>query len=146
MRQHEAAQFGAEMTIDAFRQRRQDRLPARRHPARMLVTHGCRRDHQVLDQERLVALERGAFRNGRPDHPGLDGEPRCDLAAPPLLVLCRRPRLPGRPVHATGLAGRDVGATLQAFQACDLLPLSGQQSLNLRTGQIGQGGRRQHMT
>ena len=157
LHQHEAAEFGAEMAIDPLRQRGQDGASVRRDPAFALVKCGAGRNHQVLHQKRLVALEARAFRHGRGfHHPVLNDDPGRHLAAPPrLLLLGGLGRLRSL-VHA---ARFDGGAAFQAFQTGDLVALFGnnlfqgrnfaeqlnQQSLKLCTAQIGEGGWRRHI-
>jgi hypothetical protein len=122
LHQHEAAEFWAEMAVDPFRQRRQDRTSIGRHPALAPVTGGGGRDHEVLHQERLIAFEARPFRDYDFHHLIRNDDPGRHLAAePPLLLLARLRRL-RRIVHAARL---DAGTALQAFQPGDLLALCG---------------------
>ena len=57
LHQHEAAQVRAEMSLGPLRQRRDDRLAVRRDPAFAPVADRMHRQHQLLDQIGLVALE-----------------------------------------------------------------------------------------
>ena len=127
--QHEAAQFGAEMPGDPRRQRRQDRHPVRRDPTLALVAGRAHRDHQILHQKRLVALEPRAWRSRRRHHLLLDGDPRGDLApAPPIRRLIALRRL-GAFVHA---ARPDPRTLRQVLQMRDLRPQVGGNLLQRR--------------
>ena len=86
LHQNEATEFRAKMAIDPLWQRCQDRSPIRRDPAFALVTGRANRDHQVLNQKRLVALEARSRRDHGFDHLIFNADPRRHLAtAPPLL-------------------------------------------------------------
>jgi hypothetical protein len=105
------------MTFDPLWQQGQDRPAVRRYPAFALITGRVRRNHEVLDQKRFMALESRSRRDLDPDHLFNDFDPRCDLApaTPPLLFGPLRRR--GAFFHA---ARFDVGAALQTFQPGDL--------------------------
>ena len=105
------------MAIDPIWQRCQDRPAIRGDPALALVTGGTRRNHQVLHQERLVALEARSFRDRDLHHLILDANTRCHLAAEPPLPLLSGPGRLCRFVHA---ARFDSWPALQAFQTGDL--------------------------
>ena len=84
LHQHEAAEFGTEMTIDPFWQRCQDGASIRRDPAFAPVTDRAYRNRQVLNQEWLMALENRSFRDRGFHHTVFDGNPRrnpCNPAA-----------------------------------------------------------------
>jgi len=117
LHQNEATKFRAKMTINSLWQRCQDGSSVRRDPALALVTGCANRDHQILHQKRLVALEARPRRDHRFDHPIFNADARGHLAtAPPLLKRDRRRRLCAF-VHATRL---DIGTTPQAFQTGNL--------------------------
>ena len=67
LQQHEAAQFRPKVAGNPGRHRRENRLPVGREPALPADAHDMRAQHQILDDEVLVALE---ARPGR--HVGLD--------------------------------------------------------------------------
>jgi len=100
--EHEAAQVRAEMSDDTGWQWRQHRLPVRRRPAFATVTDDPGLQHQLLHDERLVALEARPRRRRRLHHPILDADPRSRLAAPAMLARSRRLRRRGS-VHAARL-------------------------------------------
>src|ERR1019366_5815008 len=156
LHQHEAAEFGAKMAFDSLRQRCQDRPSIRRDPALPLVTGRAYRDHQILHQKRLMALEARSRRDHGLDHLVFNVDPRRHpAAAPPLLHFGGARRISAL-VHATGF---DIGTALQAFQTCDLFALPAdclfqggnftqkfnQQSLKLWTAQTGKRGWRRHI-
>ena len=60
--EHEAAQFGSEMTIDARRQGRHHRLAVRGLPAFSAKVGDVRADHQILHHEARIAFETRAGR------------------------------------------------------------------------------------
>ena len=85
LRQHEAAQLGSEMAVDARRQRRQDRASIGGDPALAPEADGDRLQHQILDEEALVALEARTDRCLGAQHPILDRHsPALAATAPPL--------------------------------------------------------------
>jgi hypothetical protein len=55
--EHEAAQFRAEVPIDAGRQRRRHHVAIRRLPTLAAEIHHMRADHQILHHETRVAFE-----------------------------------------------------------------------------------------
>src|SRR3954470_13712515 len=119
--QHEAAEFRAEMAVDPRRQGGQDRLAIRRDPALAQIACRTGRNHQVLHEKGLVALEARSLQYGRRlDHLVLDDDPGRHLAAQPPLRLVRRLHRLRRFVHAARFDGR---AALQSFQTRDLCAL-----------------------
>src|SRR5580704_7736263 len=156
MHQHEAAEFGTEMTNDAFGQRYQNHASIRCHPAFAPVTGRAYRNRQVLNQKWLMSLEHRSFRDRGFHHPVFDADTWRHLAAAPSLLPPGGFRRPGALVHAAGL---DIGAALQAFQTRDLFAQFAvrllqrgnftkhfdQQSLKLCTAQPGKGGWRRHI-
>jgi hypothetical protein len=121
--QHEPAQRRPEVADDVGRHRRRDGPAVRREPALAAEADHVRAQHEVLDQEVLVALEARAGGDLRLDHALLvDGEPP-DLAG----LHGTTPALPGRLglgglLHAAGL---HLGAALHAFKRRDLRPQLG---------------------
>src|ERR671910_3588617 len=102
--QHEAAQLGPEMAVNAVRQRRHDGSAIGRHPTLAPEPDRRRLDDQILDDEFLVPLETAARRNRGLDDPILDRYPRqLLLAAPPALAAARRGLLFARLLHAARL-------------------------------------------
>ena len=57
LQQHEAAQLWPEVAGNPGRHRREDGLPVGREPALPADAHDMRAQHQILDDEVLVALE-----------------------------------------------------------------------------------------
>jgi hypothetical protein len=116
--QHEPAQRRPEVADDVGRHRRRDGPAVRREPALAAEADHVRAQHEVLDQEVLVALEARAGGDLRLDHALLvDGEPP-DLAglrpaAPALLGRLG----PGGLIHAAGL---HLGPALDALEGRDL--------------------------
>ena len=61
--QHKAAQLRPEVAIDPARQGRHDQLPIRGQPALAAIAHGLGPQHEVLNEEVLVAVEARAGRH-----------------------------------------------------------------------------------
>src|SRR5271165_5974584 len=144
------------MTFDPFGQRREDRPSIGRDPALALVAGRANGNDEVLNQERLVALEPRAGRYRGRDHLIFNGHPRRDLAtATPLQKLLALAWVRAL-VHATR---PDLRAALQTFQTRDLLALLAvllfqrgdfdkqfnHQSFKLRTAQTGKMRRGRHI-
>ena len=108
LQQSEAAQLRPEMAGDALRQRRHHPPPVRRHPAFPAIADHLGAQHQVLDDEGVISFEPRARRHVHTQHPALDADPRCGLAASTMPAMARRLRR-RRIVHAARL---DVGAAL----------------------------------
>ena len=146
LHQHEATQVRAEVTLDCFRQWRNDCLSLRRYPAFTPIADRMHRQHKLLNQIDLVALEARSCRGRGLQHPILDADARSDLAAAPTLLLPVGLGRFGATVHATRF---DVRATLQSLQPRDLLTLLGNSPLQFgqlreQTGhQLPKLGRRQ---
>ena len=121
LEQHEPTQLRPEMAGDAGRHRGDYRPPVRSQPALAAEADHVRPQHEVLDQEVLVALEARAGRDIRPDDPVLVDDEPPDLASLGAAALLRRLR-PGGLVHATGL---ELGPALDAFERRDLRPQLG---------------------
>jgi hypothetical protein len=123
LEQDEPAQLRPEVADDPGRHRRHDGPAVRGQPALAAEADHVRAQHEVLDQEVLVALEARAGGDLRLDHALLvDGEPP-DLAG----LHGTTPALPGRLglgglLHAAGL---HLGAALHAFKRRDLRPQLG---------------------
>jgi hypothetical protein len=127
--QHIAPKLGPEVAIHPARQRRHDQLPLWRQPALTAVADGLGAQHQILDQEILVALEPRAGRCRGLDDLVLDGHARHHLAAAAALVrVTGGLRLAG-PLHP---ARFQLGAAFQAFEPRDLLALRRYGALQLR--------------
>ena len=112
LHQHEAAQASAEMPLRPLRQRRDDHPAVRCQPAFTPVADRVYRQHKILHQIGLIALEAGPRWRWSLEQPVIDADARSDLAATPSLLS---PGALGRfsgPVHAAGL---DVGATFQSL-------------------------------
>jgi hypothetical protein len=143
LEQHEAAQLRPEMADDARRQRRDDGLPVGGQPALAAEADDLRAQHQILDQDVLVALEAGAGGDvGREDALLGDGQPvglaAADAAGP---RLARRLGL-GALLHAARL---QLGPALHALELGDLRPQLGDRLLErgiLRQQPLGQGFQR----
>jgi hypothetical protein len=121
--EHEAAQLGSEMTIDAFRQGRHHRLAVRGLPALPVKVGDKRADQQILHQEARIAFEtRAGRRIGRELALLVDRQFRARAAAPPALAgRVRRSRF-ARLFHAARLDVRlDVRPTRPALQPRDLV-------------------------
>ena len=125
--EHEAAQLGSEMTLDARRQGRRHCLAVGGPPAFSEQVDDVRTDHQVLNQEARIALEtRADWRIGFELALVMDGQLCTRGAAPPALARqVRRPRL-ARLFHAARLdlrldVGLDVRPPRAAFQPRDLV-------------------------
>ena len=131
--QHEAAQFGTEMAIDARRQRRRDDLPIRRLPTLAAELHHMGADHQVLHHVARGALQARAKRGDDGDDALLvDNEFVARAAAPALGRTLRRLRLGGL-LHPARLGiGFDVGPPRTALQPRNLVPLRRDRSLHIR--------------
>src|SRR5271165_1916366 len=119
LHQHEAAQFRSEVAVDSLRQRGQDRPPVGRDPAFALVADRTHRNHEVLHQKGLVALEAGSGRDLGIDHGLFNADPGCDLAPAGPLLMFSGFRWRGTLVHAARFY---VWTTLQAFQTGDFFP------------------------
>jgi len=126
LHQHEATQVRTEMSFDPLWQRRDDRLAVRGDPTLAPVADRMHRQHQLLNQIGVVALEARASWRGGLHHPILDADTRADLAAAWLLLLQGGFGRVGAFVHATRL---DVRPALQSLQPCDLLTLLGNHPL-----------------
>ena len=115
--QHEAAQLGPEVAGDAGRHRGEHGPAVGGQPALAAQAHHVRAQHQVLDQEVLVALEARAGGDVRLDDALLvDGEPVS--LAPATASPVRGTRLgPGALLHA---AGPQLGAAFDALERRDL--------------------------
>src|SRR5450432_1398366 len=100
LHQHEAMEFGTKMSRDPLGHRGQDRSAVGRDPAFALITGRAHRNHKVLNQERLIALEARSRRNLGLDNLLIDADPRRHLTtATPLLSPAGLLRL-GALVHA----------------------------------------------
>jgi hypothetical protein len=100
--QHIAPRLRPEVAIDPARQGRHDQPSLRRQPTLAAVAHRLGPQHEILDQEVLVAAELRAGRHRRVQHPLLDSHPRLHLAAATTLGAARRLRL-GCLLHPTRL-------------------------------------------
>ena len=120
--EHEAAQFGSEMTVDARRQGRDHRLAVRGLPALPAKAGHMRADHQILHQITRVALEtRAGWRIDLELALLVDHQLRARAAAPALARPVRRLRL-ARLFHAARFDVRlDVRPTRPALQPGDLV-------------------------
>jgi hypothetical protein len=122
--QHKAAQLGPEVAGDAGRHRRGDGPAVGGEPALAAEAHHVRAEHEVLDQEGLVALKARAGGDvRRRDDPLLvDGQPRA-LAALGIAAPARPGRCGfGALLHAAGL---HLGPALHALEGRDLRPQLG---------------------
>jgi len=127
--QHIAPQLRPEVAINPARQGRHHQLPLRRQPALAPVAHRLGPQHEVLDQEVLVAAELRAGRHRGAQHPLLHRHPRHHLAAAAAsLAVARRLRLAGL-LHPARL---DLGPALQPLEAGDLLALRRHRPLEFR--------------
>src|ERR1700733_1062941 len=138
------------MAIDSRWQWGQDRASIRLNPAFAPITGRARRNHEVLHQKGLIALEARSCRNGDLHHLLFDADPGRHLAPEPPLLLFDGPGRLGPLVHA---ARFDRGTALQTFQTRDLFALLAndlfqggnfakqfnQQSFKLWTAQRGKG-------
>jgi len=144
--QHEATQVRAEVPPGPLGQRRDDGLSVRRHPAFTPVADRMHRQHKLLHQVALVALEARSRRGHRFQHSILDADARSDLAAARTLPLRARFSRIGRLLHA---AGFDVRAALQSLETRNLLallsncPLQFSQLCQKNRHQLPKLGRRQ---
>jgi len=112
--EHEAAQFGSEMTVDAVRQRRHDRLAVRGLPALPAEMRDPRLDHQVLNQEAGIAFETRAGRRRGLERPLLvDRQFGFRAAAPTALATGHNRRGLARLIHSARLDVRPAGSALQ---------------------------------
>jgi len=101
-----------------YGERRNDGPAIRRHPPLAQVTDRPHRQHKLLDQIGLVALEARSRRRRGLDDPILDADAGADLAAAAALALQAGPGWFGGVIHA---AGFDLWPTLQPLQPRDLL-------------------------
>jgi hypothetical protein len=127
LEQHEAAQLRPEVTADLGRHRRDHRSAVRGQPAFTADADNMRPQHEILDEEVLVALEAGARRNLRLDDALLAGGAPLALAA----LGAAFPALAGRLglgalVHAARLHRRSA---LQALEGRNLRPQLGDRLL-----------------
>src|SRR3974377_554819 len=122
LHQHKAAQVGAEVTRGPRGQRRDDRLAIWRYPAFAPVADRMHRQHKLLDQIGLVALEARPRRGSDLQHPILDTPAPPDGAARASLPLPAGLSWLSGLVHAAWL---DVRPALQSLQPRDLLALLG---------------------
>ncbi|EDP60995.1 hypothetical protein BAL199_00660 [alpha proteobacterium BAL199] len=131
LRQHEAPQLRPEMAVDPARQRCHHGQAIGRHPALAAEPGRRRADNQILNDERLVALEARARRNRSLHHPILDHDTRQLLgAATTALAAPTRRRLGcARLLHAARLQLRTCR---QPLQSRDLIALLGDCLLQLR--------------
>jgi hypothetical protein len=121
--QHEAAQLGPEVADDPGRQRRGDGPAVRGQPALAADAHDVRAQHQILDQEVLVALEARAGGGVRLDDPFLvDGEPVGLTPATAAPARDSRRGLGGL-LHT---AGPHLGPALHPLECRDLGPQLGE--------------------
>src|SRR5215203_3051869 len=118
--QHEAPELRPEMAVNPVRQGRHDQLPLRRQPALAAVADRLGPQHEVLDQEVLVAPEPRAGRHASRDNPVLDRDPWHHLAAAATTMRAARRLRLARLLHAARL---DPRARLQTLEAGDLLAL-----------------------
>ena len=111
LRQHEAAEFGAEMTPRPRRQWRHHMNALGRQPALAAQQNVVRPADQVLNQIILIALEARARRHGDPDDPLLV-DPNPALLGPATgfdRVPARLGPRAGLPVHPARLEVRETG-------------------------------------
>ena len=92
LQQHEAAQLRPEMTGDALRQRRHNRAAVRHHPTFPAIADHLGAQHQVLDDEGLIAFEPRARWHIHTEHSVVDADSRYQLAPATMLALARRLR------------------------------------------------------
>ena len=90
--------------------------PTQRIPT---IADHLRAQHQVLEHEGVVSFDPRARPHVHAQHPALDADPRCGLAASAMLAMARRLRC-RRIIHAAWL---DVGAAVQTLQSRDLIAL-----------------------
>ena len=123
LEQHEPAQLRPEVADDPGRHRGSHGPAVGREPALTAESDHVRTQHQVLDQEVLIALEARARGDLRRDHPLLVNAEPPGLAAPgpTASVPCVRLGL-GALLHA---ARPQLGAVLHAFEGRDLRPQLG---------------------
>ena len=129
LHQHEATQFRAEMATHAAGQRSHDHLACRRQPTLATVMDRAGGDHQVLHIVRLVAPELRARRMGRPQHLGLDLDPRRHLATATPFAARAGAAWVSVLLHPARL---DRRAAFQALQPGNLVALRGEHRLQLR--------------
>ena len=144
------------MTINPLWQRCQDAASIGCHPPLALVTGRAHRNHEILNQKRLVTLEARSWRDRGVHDPLFDGDPRSDLAPASPLHQRTGLRWLGTFFHA---ARPDSRASFQAFQTRVLLAQLtdnlfqggdfakqfNQQSLKLWTVQPGKREWRRHI-
>jgi hypothetical protein len=126
--QHIAPQLRPEVALHPARQGRHHQPPSRRQPPLAAAAHRLGPQHQILDQEVLVAVEPRAGRHRGAQHPLLDRHARLHLAAAAAGAVARWLRL-GRLLHAARL---DRWPALQPLEAGDLLALRRHPPLEFR--------------